>query len=114
MLPTADIVQAGAFAWGAARASVGAGAQEQLEEMMFPDADALLADLTKSTPPRLRQLNKAVAKLVDGYGMVSFSPLDVSDEDRCGAPCVGCMLRVAWLIDGHPHRFIGCGSMRQA
>ena len=53
--------------------------------MMFPDSDALMADLSKSTPQRLRQLNKAVAQLVDGYGMVSFSPMDVSDEDRCGA-----------------------------
>lgn len=24
-----------------------------------------------------------VAKLVDDYGMVSFTPMDVSDEDRC-------------------------------
>ena len=57
--------------------------QEQLEEMLFPDSDALLADLSKSTGPRFRALNRAVAKLVDGFGMVGFTPLDVSDEDRC-------------------------------
>jgi hypothetical protein len=51
--------------------------------MVFPDSNTLLAQLTKSTGPRFRQLNKAVAKLVDGFGMVSFTALDLTEEDRC-------------------------------
>jgi hypothetical protein len=60
------------------------GLQEQLEDMVFPNSDALLGDLSRNTPPRLRQLNKVVAQLVDGYGMVSFSTLNITDEDRWG------------------------------
>jgi hypothetical protein len=70
--------------------------------MVFPDSDALLSELSKSTGPCFRQLNKAVAKLVDGFGMVGFSPLDISDEDRCGnrprhcfckCTALGCLVR---------------------
>ena len=49
---------------------------------MCPDSAALLAALTRSTGPRFRALDESVAKLVDGFGMVSFTPLDITDEDR--------------------------------
>ena len=57
--------------------------QEVLDDVVFPDSDTLLSELTKSTGPRFRALNKAVSKLVDGFGMVSFTPLDLTSEDRC-------------------------------
>lgn len=71
-----------AMFWHACKKIV--GLQEQLEDMVFPNSDALLGDLSRNTPPRLRQLNKVVAQLVDGYGMVSFSTLNITDEDRWG------------------------------
>jgi hypothetical protein len=68
--------------------------------MIFPNSDALLADLSRDTPPKLRELNKVVAQLVDGYGMVSFSPLDITDEDRCDLlkPCWQLMLNSGRLL----------------
>lgn len=59
--------------------------KEELEDIVHPDKHALLASLAGSTAPRFRALNHAVAKLVDDYGMVSFTPIDISDEDSIAA-----------------------------
>jgi hypothetical protein len=40
--------------------------------------------LSASTGPRFRGLNAAVAGLLDEYSLVSFVPLDISDEDSIG------------------------------
>lgn len=40
--------------------------------------------LSSSTGPRFRRLNAAVASLLDEYSLVSFVPLDISDEDSIG------------------------------
>lgn len=34
------------------------------------------------TNPKYRRLNKAIAQLVDDFGMVQFLPLDCSDRDK--------------------------------
>jgi hypothetical protein len=31
--------------------------------------------------PRFHKLNNAISRLLDDYSMVSFHPLDISDED---------------------------------
>jgi len=54
-----------------------------VDDFVYPDSRDLLAGLAGSTGPRFRALNKVVADLVDGYGMVAFAPLDISDEGRC-------------------------------
>lgn len=59
--------------------------KDDLEEMVHPEKNALVASLAGSMPPRYRALNNEVAKLVDDYGMVSFTPLDISDEDSIAA-----------------------------
>jgi hypothetical protein len=40
--------------------------------------------LSANTGPRFRRLNAAVAGLLDEYSLVSFVPLDISDEDSIG------------------------------
>ena len=50
----------------------------------MPEARALLGELERSTGPAFRRLNAAVAGLVDEWGLVSFAPLDYSDEESVG------------------------------
>lgn len=45
---------------------------------------ALSCSLSASTGPRFRRLNASVASLLDEYSLVSFVPLDISDEDSIG------------------------------
>lgn len=40
--------------------------------------------LSVSTGPRFRRLNASVASLLDEYSLVSFVPLDISDDDSIG------------------------------
>lgn len=44
----------------------------------------LVCSLSASTGPKFRRLNAAVASLLDEYSLVSFVPLDISDEDSIG------------------------------
>lgn len=52
-----------------------------LEQYLTPDHDALAGELNVRMRPRFRKLNEQIAKLLDDYSMVSFHPLDISDED---------------------------------
>jgi hypothetical protein len=52
-----------------------------LEKYLSPSGDTLLRELSASTGPRYRRLNEEMAKLLDDYDMVSFLPLDVTDEE---------------------------------
>lgn len=45
---------------------------------------SVLRSLSASTGPRFRRLNAAVASLLDEYSLVSFTPLDISDEESIG------------------------------
>lgn len=55
-----------------------------VEEYRIPDKQLLLDSLSASTGPRFRRLNASVASLLDEYSLVSFVPLDISDEDSIG------------------------------
>ncbi|KAK9838282.1 hypothetical protein WJX81_002246 [Elliptochloris bilobata] len=55
-----------------------------LEQFLVPEACVLLGELDRSTGPAFRRLNAAVAGLVDEWGLVSFAPLDYSDEESVG------------------------------
>ena len=59
-------------------------AQAALEQFLVPEARGLLGELDRSTGPAFRRLNAAVAGLVDEWGLVSFVPLDYSDEESTG------------------------------
>lgn len=52
-----------------------------IQEFLIPDPQQLLDGLASSTGPRFRRLNAAVAGLLDEWSLVSFVPLDISDEE---------------------------------
>jgi hypothetical protein len=52
-----------------------------LTEIFLISARALPAgELDKAMRPRFYRLNNAISRLLDDYCMVSFFPLDISDE----------------------------------
>lgn len=54
---------------------------EMVERYLNPDANLLLQDLNKTLPRKFRKLNNAIAGLIDDYGLVSFHPMDINDDD---------------------------------
>lgn len=55
--------------------------QGALEKWLMPDARLLGRRLQDATGPAFARLNRAVLQLIDDWSMVSFQPLDYSDED---------------------------------
>lgn len=55
--------------------------RDALEPHLFPDAMELRHALDSSTTSRLSDLNDAIVGLLDEFAMVSFTPLDISDEE---------------------------------
>lgn len=55
--------------------------QVALETYLMPDARQLAKRLQEGTGPAFTRLNQAVLQLIDDWSMVSFTPLDYSDED---------------------------------
>lgn len=54
--------------------------KRRLEEYMYPDVDLLVSELSTNTGARFERLNHAMANLLDQYSMVSFVPLDLTEE----------------------------------
>lgn len=71
--------------------------QRDVEDFLVPDPKLLLPQLSAATGPRFRALNSAMAGLLDEFSLVSFLPLDVTDEDRCVGRWVGGWGRVCLL-----------------
>ncbi|KAJ9513517.1 hypothetical protein QJQ45_006162 [Haematococcus lacustris] len=55
--------------------------QAEIEDFLFPEPRLLLDRLSTTTGPRFAALNSAVGALLDEFSLVSFVPLDVTDED---------------------------------
>ncbi|KAJ1927543.1 hypothetical protein IWQ60_001522 [Tieghemiomyces parasiticus] len=54
---------------------------EDLEAFFDPDPLLLTEDANAQTRPRFYNLNRAIAQLIDDYSVVSFLPLDITDEE---------------------------------
>ena len=54
---------------------------DAVNNYLNPDPGLLLNDLNSSLPKKYFKLNKAIASVLDDYGLVSFLPLNISDED---------------------------------
>jgi len=52
-----------------------------LDRFLDPDVGDVIEDMTERAPDGHEGLNRAVGDLLSDYNMVSFLPLDVSDED---------------------------------
>ncbi|GAX83076.1 hypothetical protein CEUSTIGMA_g10502.t1 [Chlamydomonas eustigma] len=55
--------------------------KRDVEEFLIPEPKHLLDRLTAETGPRFRALNKSVASLLNEFSLISFVPLDITDED---------------------------------
>eukprot|EP00879_Flechtneria_rotunda_P005279 GHRR01005565.1.p1 GENE.GHRR01005565.1~~GHRR01005565.1.p1 ORF type:complete len:273 (+),score=103.11 GHRR01005565.1:450-1268(+) len=58
--------------------------KQMVQEFLIPDLQLLQDSLSASTGPRFKRLNAAVASLLDEWSLVSFVPLDITDEDSIG------------------------------
>jgi GPN-loop GTPase len=55
--------------------------KEISENVLIPNEVDLLDGLNKSTAPKFRKLNASIASLISEYSLVSFIPLDLTDEE---------------------------------
>ncbi|MEW5301447.1 MAG: hypothetical protein WDW38_001181 [Sanguina aurantia] len=55
--------------------------KDAIDEFRFPEPTTLLASLEASTGPRFRKLNGAIAAILEEFSLVSFLPLDITDDD---------------------------------
>lgn len=65
---------------------------------LFPDALELRHALASTTGRRFSALNDVIVNLLDEFAMVSFTPLDISDEDSIEA----ALLQVDTAIQVRP------------
>lgn len=56
--------------------------RKELKKFLNPDPLLLSADTDHKTNPKFVKLNKAIANLVDDFGMVQFLPLDCSKDSE--------------------------------
>lgn len=54
---------------------------EAVHSYLNPDPGLLLNDLNTSLPKKYHKLNRAIASVLDDYGLVSFLPLNISNDD---------------------------------
>lgn len=59
--------------------------KDAIEGALFPDGHELRNALNVSTAPHFVNLNNAVLQLLDDFSMVSFTPLDINDEESIEA-----------------------------
>jgi len=62
-----------------------------IEPYLTPDSGSLVRGLQMDVRPAMQKLNESVAQLLDDYSMVSFHPLDLSDDSS--------FLHVLYTID---------------
>lgn len=55
--------------------------KEELQELLIPSAADLAASVADNMPPRFRRMSSVIATLLDEFSLVSFVPLDITDED---------------------------------
>ena len=53
----------------------------EIESFLDPDTDFILNQLDTRTTEKQHGLNRAIASLIDEYGMVRFVPLNPDDDD---------------------------------
>jgi len=55
--------------------------KDELDQYLEPDCEDLLNRMTPNVNSKFHGLNTALSQLIHSYNMVSFIPLDISDED---------------------------------
>jgi GTPase SAR1 family protein len=52
-----------------------------LDPYLTPDHAALAAELDERMNPKYKKLNRAIASVMEDFSLISFVPMDISDED---------------------------------
>jgi len=55
--------------------------KKALKKYRNPDTVSIIAELNEHTAGRYKRLNTAIGNLLEDYSMVSFLPIDITDED---------------------------------
>ncbi|KAA1071361.1 ATP binding protein [Puccinia graminis f. sp. tritici] len=58
---------------------------KELERYLDPDPDLLLGEVNEKTNPKFHSLNQAISHLIQDFNMVSFLPLDITDDESIGS-----------------------------
>lgn len=61
------------------------GESEDMEKFFQVDIRTLTAELNKSMRPDFKELNYAIANVVDDFNMVSYLPLNIKDDESVAA-----------------------------
>lgn len=61
------------------------GESDEMEKFFNCDIRTLTAELNKSMRPDFKELNYAIASVVDEFSMVSYLPLNIKDDESVGA-----------------------------
>ncbi|MBW0460849.1 hypothetical protein O181_000564 [Austropuccinia psidii MF-1] len=80
LLSKMDLVKSGRSGAG----GIGQIGARELERFLDPDPDLLLGEINAKTNVKFHRLNQAISHLIQDFNMVSFLPLDVTDEDSIG------------------------------
>ncbi|KAH9824768.1 GPN-loop GTPase [Melampsora americana] len=74
------------FSGGRSSSSAGIGqiGPKELERYLDPDPDLLVDEVNSKTNVKFHNLNQAISQLIQDFNMVSFLPLDVTDEESLG------------------------------
>ncbi|CEH18175.1 atp-binding protein fet5 [Ceraceosorus bombacis] len=59
--------------------------KRELDRYLDPDPLLLMEEANASSNPKFHALNEAIVQLIDDFSMVSFMPLDATDEDSVGS-----------------------------
>lgn len=59
----------------------GEARSRRVERFLETDPSLLLEDLNATTSPKFAALNEALLRLIDDFNLVSFIPLNITDED---------------------------------
>ncbi|CAG8448349.1 11589_t:CDS:2 [Acaulospora colombiana] len=64
---------------------IGKVKKKELDRYFDPDPLLLAEEANSSMNPKFHDLNRAIVQLIDDYNMVSFLPLNITDEDSITA-----------------------------
>ncbi|KAJ2746570.1 hypothetical protein H4S06_005218, partial [Coemansia sp. BCRC 34490] len=76
--------------------------RNNMDRYFDPDPLLLAEDANMYTSTRFKELNEALARLIDEFSMVSFLPLNVKDEDSVAYVLSHADNAIQWGEDQEP------------
>ncbi|KAJ2825363.1 hypothetical protein GGI24_003185 [Coemansia furcata] len=76
--------------------------KDNMDRYFDPDPLLLADDANRSTSGKFKELNMAIANLIDEFSMVSFIPLNIKDEDSVAYVLSHADNAIQWGEDQEP------------